>query len=235
MRSFFMVRPKFSRAFTLIELLVVIAIIAILAAMLLPALGRTKQLAKATHCQSNLKQLGFAGVMYSGDFDDRLPASVHMAGNISWVASLAPYLRAKISATSLGSATNTYLCPIEKPGSGRLYSYAVNDFLLNMVTAPANPTPIARRSQVPSASDTVWMTESSELLLNEDHFHFAGRAVDGAGYSPDIFLTQVMVQRHLGAATYLFLDGHVQRVKWQHVRPKLTETGVRFIHPDGNP
>jgi prepilin-type N-terminal cleavage/methylation domain-containing protein/prepilin-type processing-associated H-X9-DG protein len=226
---------KTVKAFTLIELLVVIAIIAILAAMLLPALGRAKQLAKATHCQNNLKQLGLAGVMYSGDFDDRLPASVHMTGNISWVASLAPYLSAKISATSLGNATNIYLCPVEKPGSGRSYSYAVNDFLINMVTIPGNLTPIARRAQVPSASDTVWMTESSELLLNEDHFHFAGRAVDGAGYTPDIFATQVMVQRHLGAATYLFLDGHVQGIKWQHVRPKLTETGGRFIHPVGNP
>ncbi|MFO1512166.1 MAG: prepilin-type N-terminal cleavage/methylation domain-containing protein [Verrucomicrobiota bacterium] len=221
--------------FTLIELLVVIAIIAILAALLLPALCRAKGRASSTQCLNNLKQLGLATWMYSNDFDDRLPASVHMTGNISWVASLTPYLSAKISATSLGSATNTYLCPVEKPGSGRSYSYAVNDFLVNLVTLPGNPTPIARRAQVPSASDTVWMTESSELLLNEDHFHFAGRAADGAGYSPDIFSTQVMVQRHLGAATYLFLDGHVQGIKWQHVRPKLTETGGRFIHPQGNP
>ena len=107
-------RSSFNRskrsAFTLIELLVVIAIIAILAAILFPVFAQAREAARKSSCQSNLKQLATATLMYKQDYDERFP--YHNWGSAThdpWWWSIQPYAK---NAGILVCPSNTNLVSI---------------------------------------------------------------------------------------------------------------------------
>jgi prepilin-type processing-associated H-X9-DG protein/prepilin-type N-terminal cleavage/methylation domain-containing protein len=206
--------------FTLIELLVVIAIIAILAGLLLPALANARSRARTVHCVNQLRQIGLAVRLYADDNEDRLPRGRHPRPQESWLITLGPYVESNL----------LYRCSMDE-NLIRKYSYAINDFL-TPTPSGAPDLDFSKATSVPAPADTFYMTETDKEFSGSDHFHFAD--ADAGGYTPATFGESVAVQRHLGAANYLFVDGHVETMRWTVVERKLVTPGDRLVRPDGH-
>ena len=125
--------PRGSQAFTLIELLVVIAIIAILAAMLLPALANAKQTALRIRCVNGLKQCGLAAQMYSGENHDYLPYAFVISGRMGNYNGVGAYMDAWLNCFGMTTNSTTFTngfttCPAARQiaGGQDLPTYVAN-------------------------------------------------------------------------------------------------------------
>ena len=221
-----------SRGFTLIELLVVIAIIAILAAMLLPSLGKAKTKAEGIVCLSNLKQVQLALVMYAQDNLDKLAENrgstiskdTWVTGNLKW--DLPPLgiwtdntntLRLTDGQIGPYVAKNTgvFKCPADKvsgQAGPRVRSIAMNSTMGDVIGL--NNTLNGRWKVFLKNSDFTTLRPSDAWVLLDEQPDSINDNLFFVQLTGTIWI-DVPASYHNGACGFSFADGHVEIKKWR--------------------
>ncbi|HEX2999091.1 MAG TPA: DUF1559 domain-containing protein, partial [Armatimonadota bacterium] len=194
----FQKRMRSRSGFTLIELLVVIAIIAILEAILFPVFARARENARKSTCQSNLKQLGTAFLMYTQDYDECWARQVWTAGGLTdpvyqvWWRALDPYVK----------NTGVYQCPSLSNASAS-YSYSYNVWLSGQSESTVG-------SYSPyGVSERVVLTDGLDPWID---VYMTCRVRDWSKPA-ESYPNSRLDQRHMDMFNVLFADGHVKAMK----------------------
>jgi prepilin-type N-terminal cleavage/methylation domain-containing protein/prepilin-type processing-associated H-X9-DG protein len=235
------------RGFTLIELLVVIAIIAILAAMLLPALSKAKGRALAMSCLNNTKQLQVAYEMYASDNGnnvmDNSVSGVASPGAKAWIKGNAQeYAADYVDHPKQGvlfpynSSLGIYKCPASRAfikGAGwgdavqvahnRSYSVSV---WLGSNLGDGNPAIAAliaqKQSAIRNPSKTSVFLEENQVSIDNGAIGFNRDTQGGVWNLPS--------NRHNNGCNFSFLDGHSEIIKWRG--PRLKELNTQYSADD---